>query len=225
MRRTTVRELGDELRGLTGAGGSTDAVVPPLVFVTVNAFGGLQPAIYAGGGVAVVLVAARLLRRRPLRYALSGVVGTALALWLTARSGRAESYFLPGIVSGTVVTMATLASIAARRPLVAWTSWVTRGWPIEWYWHPRVRPAYTLTSWLWAAFFGVRTGVQAWLFSRGDVTTLGIVRVVTGWPGLLTLLVATYLVGRSRLAALAGPSVEEFTAAKPPPWQGQQRGF
>ena len=202
-----------------------DGIISPLVFVAVDAVAGLRAATSAGLVVAGIIVVVRIATGRPLRFALSGVFGTGIAIAVAARSGRAEVYFLPGIITGAVTTAAIVVSIALRRPFVAYASWATRGWPLGWFWHDRVRPAYTLVSWLWAGFFGVRTAIQAWLYVRGEVTALGVVRVATGWPGLLALLVVTYVVGRRRLEMLGGPSVEEFEAMSPPPWSVQPHGF
>lgn len=226
MTDSTGRQLFDEVRGLlSGRAGVADGILSPLVFVVVNALVGLQPAVYAGMAVAFGIVLVRLATGRPLRYAMSGLFGTGIAIAVSARSGRAEAYFLPGIVTGAGTTVALLISVLVRRPLVAYVSWATRGWPLGWYWHERVRPAYGLVTWIWFAFFGVRTGVQTWLYLDGDVTTLGAVRIATGWPGLLALLAVTYLVGRRRLESLRGPSVEEFEEQAPPPWSVQAHGF
>lgn len=223
---STGRQLIDEARSLlAGRAGVADSVLSPIVFVAVNAVFGLQPAIWASIITAVGIVVVRLATGRPLRFAMSGLLGTAIAIAITARSGRAETYFLPGIISGAATTAALAISLVFKRPLVAYISWATRGWPLGWYWHDRVRPAYTLVTWIWIAFFGLRTAVQAALYLDGNVGTLGVVRVVTGWPGLVALLVATYVVGRKRLERLQGPSVEEFEAQAPPPWSVQPHGF
>lgn len=219
-------EIYEEARALVfGTVPVADGVLPPLVFVAFNAIWGVVPAAIAGIGAALAIVAWRLVRGRPLRFALAGLFGTGLAVALAVRSGSARDYFVPGLLSGAGTTILIVASIAWRRPLVAWTSWLTRGWPIGWYWHPRVRPAYGRASWLWAGFFAVRTSAQGWLYLAGEDTALGLVRVVTGWPGLLVLLALTYYLGRRWLVALEGPSVEEYEDGSDPPWAGQQRGF
>jgi hypothetical protein len=215
-----------ELRGLvSGRTGVVDGVIPPVVFVAVDAVSGVRPAAVAGLLTAAAIAVLRLAQRRPLRYALSGVATTLLATWLALRSGRAETYFLPGIVSGALTTLGILVSLVARRPLVAWTSWVARSWPLEWYWHPRVLPAYMLVTWLWAGFFATRTGMQWWLFARGNTALLAGFKLATGWPGLVALLAATYLLGRRKLVALKGPSVAQFETQAPPPWTPQPHGF
>lgn len=197
----------------------------PIVFVVVNETAGVQTASVAGLAVAAFIVLARLVAGRPLRYAVSGLFGTGIAIAVSARTGRAEAYFLPGIVSGGITTVALVTSIPLRRPLVALVSWATRGWPWGWYRHDRVRPAYTTVTWVWAGFFAVRTAVQLALYRAGETTTLGVVKVVTGWPGLAALLAISYVIGRRRLEALRGPSVEEFEAQSPPPWHSQPHGF
>lgn len=224
--RTTITEIRGEARELVfGRVPVADGVLPPLVFVGFNAIWGVIPAAIAGTGSALLIVVWRLSRGRPLRFALAGLVGTGLAVALALRSGSARDYFLPGLLGGVATTILIAVSIAWRRPLVAWTSWLTRGWPMDWYWHPNVRPAYSRASWLWAGFFAVRTSAQGWLYLTGQETALGLVRLIAGWPGLLALLAVTYYLGRRWLIGLEGPSVEEFENRSGPPWTGQQRGF
>lgn len=208
-----------------GRSGIADGIVPPLLFVAVNAVAGVVAGAVAGLGAAAAIILWRLARGRPLRFAIAGAGGTLLAVAFSLRTGEAEDFFLPGIITGAGTVALVVVSILVRRPFVAFTSWIARGWPLDWYWHPRVRPAYSRASWLWAGFFAIRTLVQWQLYAGGDSTLLGIVRVASGWPALILLLAATYLLGRRWLTRLRGPSVEEFEAGDDPPWEGQQRGF
>ena len=228
--KTSSRGLKGEVLGelsqlLGGRVNIADGILPPLVFVAIDAWLGLGPAAIAGIGSAMTIVLWRIIRGRPLRFALAGLGGTLIAVLVALRSDSSSGYFLPGLISGTVTTAAIVTSNLAKKPFVAWTSWLMRGWPIDWYWHPRVRPAYIWASWIWALFFATRTGTQWWLFAQDATTALGVARVITGWPALLLLLIATYVLGRRWLGQLAGPSVTEFEAGKPPPWQGQPTGF
>ncbi len=221
-----VSEIRSELRELiSGRVGIADGVLPPLLFVLLNNIWGVGWAATAGIGSAVAITIWRLGRGKPTRFAVAGLLGTAIAALLALRSGQAEDYFLPGIISGAMTTLALVVSVPVKRPLVAFTSWITRGWPLDWYWHDQVRPAYSLTTLIWAAFFGARTFVQWRLFVDGQVEWLGVVRVALGWPALLALLVATYVLGRRWIEDLEGPSVAEFIQDAPPPWEGQDRGF
>lgn len=223
---SVIDEIRQELREVVfGRVGIADGVIPPLLFVASNALWGVVAASVVGLGSAIGITLWRLLRGRRIRFAMAGLLGTAVAVAFALFSRSAEGFFLPGIVTGTGTTILILVSIGVRRPFVAWTSALTRGWPLRWYWHPQVRPAYARTSWLWAVFFASRTIIQGWLYGDEETATLAVVRVVTGWPALLVLLIATYVLGRRWLTRLGGPSVEEFAAGENPPWKGQQRGF
>jgi len=116
-------------------------------------------------------------------------------------------------------------SVLARRPLVAWTSYLARRWPLDWYWHPRVRPAYSEVTLAWAVFFAMRLLLQLLLFQGERASTLAAINFVAGWPATIVLLAVSYLYGTWRLQNLRGPSVEEFQAGAEPPWTGQRRGF
>ncbi len=205
--------------------GLLDTVIAPVTFVAVNAWAGVRPAAYTALATALVTIGYRLVRHTSPRHAVSGILATGLAIVLALRSGEARDYFLPGIVIGVFTAAMILVSIGLRRPFVAWVSWATRQWPLEWYWHPRVRPAYTVTSWIWFGFFAIRSTVQWWLYSTGQTTRLGLVRIATGWPGLVALAAVTYLIGRRRLERLEGPSVEQFIDDHSPPWTPQPQGF
>ena len=202
-----------------------DSLLPPLAFILLNAISDVGMALIGSLGIAIVIGAYRLVRRQPWSYALGGVGGVVLAGLIVRFVGGAEGFFLPGIITGALTALLCLASILIKRPLVAWSSYITRKWPLEWYWHPKVRPAYSEVTLAWAVFFTLRTLLQFELFQRQAAGVLGVVQLLTGWPALILLLVASYLYGIWRLQNLTGPSVEEFKSGSEPPWQGQMRGF
>ncbi len=221
-----LRELYEELRTvLAGRGAWLDSILPPVLFILGINLTGTALALGIALSVAALFTVARLARGQPLRYALSGLGGVLLAAALARLLGRAEGFFLPGIISGSAIAGLALLSIFTRRPLVAWTSHLTRRWPRDWYWHPKVRPAYTEVTWLWVVYFGLRLLLQLRLFQNQAAALLGVINLLTGWPGTIALLIVSYLYGVWRLQGLGGPSVEEFKAGTPPPWLGQTRGF
>jgi hypothetical protein len=222
----TRTEIIEELRSvLSGPRPLADALLSPLVFVTTYAIAGVTAAaiLAVASGVTIALI--RLLKGNPVRFAVAGLAGTVAAASFAIWSGSAEAFFVPGIVSGFLTAFIALISIMARKPMVAWTSMLVRRWPAGWYWHVRVRPAYTEVTWVWLAFFAGRAALQWNLAAQGDVTALAGVRLIGGWPALIVLLVATYVYGTARLARLGGPSVDEFRAGAVAPWTGQKRGF
>ena len=221
-----VREILEELRVvLAGRSNFLDSLLPPISFVLLNAIWGVQVAIWASLGLAVIIAVSRLLRRQSLLYALGGAGGVALAAAVAYLLGRAEGFFLPTIISGAITVLLCLVSALVGRPIVAFTSFVARRWPLNWYWHPKVRPAYSEVTWMWVAFFGLRLLLQFNLFQEEAASLLGVVQFLTGWPATILLLIASYLYGTWRLRNLGGPGVEEFKSGAEPPWEGQQRGF
>jgi hypothetical protein len=221
-----VREILEELRMvLAGRSSFIDSLLPPLLFVILNALWGVQVASGASLALAVVIAVYRLLRRQSLLYALGGAGGVAVAALIAHLLGRAEGFFLPTIISGAFTLLLCLVSVIVGRPIVALTSFVARRWPLNWYWQPKVRPAYSEVTWMWVVFFGLRLLLQFNLFQEEAASLLGIVQFLTGWPATIILLIASYLYGTWRLRNLGGPSVEEFKSGAEPPWEGQQRGF
>ena len=221
-----MREILEELRMvLAGRTKILDSILPPLFFVLLNAIWDMQVAIWASLGLAVVIAIYRLFKRQSLLYALGGAGGVALASAVAYLLGRAEGFFLPTIVSGAATVLLCLVSVIVGRPIVAFTSFIARRWPLNWYWHPQVRPAYSEVTWMWVLFFGLRLLFQFNLFQKEAANLLGIVQLLTGWPATIILLIVSYLYGTWRLRNLGGPSVEEFKSGTEPPWEGQQRGF
>lgn len=219
------RELLEEFRAVLGNVGLLDTVVPPILFLLLNGLAGFTAAMFGALGLSVLITILRLRRKQSLLYALAGMGSVGLAILMAYLFGSSEGYFLPGIVNGGLTVALTLVSLVIRKPIVAWTSYITRRWPLEWYWHERVRPAYTEVTVIWLAFFAIRLFWQVTLFQGHNVGQLALVNTLSGWPATIVLLIASYLYGVWRLGRLNGPSVEEFRHNVPPPWQSQRRGF
>jgi len=219
------RELLEELRSVTNGVGLLDTILPPVLFLLLNGLAGFQAAMYGAIGTALMIAILRLRRKQSLMYAIAGMGSVALAIALALLLGRSEGYFLPGIVNGGITIALALVSLLIRKPMVAWTSYLARRWPLEWYWHTQVRPAYTEVTLIWTLFFVLRLWWQVALFQGQNTSQLALVNALTGWPATVVLLIISYLYGTWRLGQLQGPSVEEFRAGVPAPWQGQRRGF
>lgn len=226
MKTGKLREIMEEFRTVfAGRSNLADSIVPPIIFLIINALLGFEYAMWGSLVVALFITVLRLGRRQPLIYAFGGFGGVALAILIAKWLDRAEGYFLPGIVTGVLTVIACLVSTIAGRPIVAWTSYLARRWPLDWYWHPKVRPAYSEVALAWAFFFAVRLLLQLSFFQGEAAEFLAVINVVTGWPATIALLVISYLYGTWRLQHLGGPSVEEFRQGAEPPWIGQRRGF
>jgi hypothetical protein len=220
------REVVEEFRTVAfGRGAMLDAILPGLAFLLTNALRDSRAAMLAAVLMAGALTGLRAARRQPLTYALLGLGAAALAFLVAQATQRAEVFFLPDLITNAALFAASLASIVLKRPLVAWTSLLARRWPRGWYWHPRIRPAYTEVTLAWALFFLLQGTLQWAAFQQHDPALQAAVGLISGWPATVALLIPTYVYGTWRLARLAGPSVAEFRAQTLPPWTGQRRGF
>lgn len=194
----------------------TDTVVPTVLFAVLAATQTLGTAAVGALGWCALVIVVRLLRRDELLYAFSGlggvVIGVALALW----TDDAETFFLPGILGNAATATVCLVSVLVRRPALAYASAALTRWPLGWYLHDRVRPAYSEVTWLWVAYYGGKAGWQAWLVQRDDLAALATVRILTGWPTLIGLVALTYAYLAWRLPQLGGPSVGEWEAETAP---------
>ncbi len=221
-----MNELLQELRTVfSGRSNTLDTIIPPLLYVLVNMLAGPLPAVLSAVGLAAILTVLRLVRKQSWWYAFSGLVLTLLAAGLAWFTQNAASFFLPDLITSGALLAAALLSIWLKKPLAAWSSHLTRGWPKEWYWLPNIRPAYTEVTWMWAAFIAARLIAEYLLYQQGNVSLLGLANVLLGWPVTIVVLVMSYLYGIWRLTKLGGPSVEEFLSHQPAPWKGQKKGF
>ncbi len=200
-------------------------MLPPLIFVVINAIWGLVPAVIAAFSLGLILGLNRLIRKQPWQYALGGLLGVGLAAGLALLTRNASSYFIPAMISSGILVIAAVTTNLIGKPLAAWASHLSRGWPLEWFWRKDVKPAYRDVTWFWSAFFTLRLAIQIYLYLENDTGTLGWVNTLLGWPVTIAILVLSYIYGIWRLRRLGGPGVEEFEAKKEPPWQGQTRGF
>jgi hypothetical protein len=224
---TKFADIRDELKTVFAGrgGGILDAVLPLIVFLLVTRFSHLEAGIWSAAGVGLLFFVIRLYRGQKIAYALVGLGGVGLAAAASYLTGGEEGFFLPGLFGGVLTVAALLVSAVFKKPLAAYSSHLTRNWPLDWYWHSRVLPAYTQVTLIWAFGFGIRTAIEIWLYIAGRTISLGLIRTLMGWPYTILILILSYFYGIWQLKRLEGPSVDEFTAGAEEPWEGQKRGF
>jgi hypothetical protein len=190
------------LEQLGGIRGLVASVVPVVVFVAVNPFAGLQPAIWASVGVALAVGVWRLVRREALQPAVSGILGVGLCAFIAYRTGEARDFFLYGIWFSLVAGLALVLSVLLRRPLVGvlWSalSGSERGGRTS----RRVRLGFDLATVVWAVVLLSRFVVQRYLYDEHQTDLLGIARLVMGLP--LTVVAALVTIWAIRRAMRAG---------------------
>ena len=164
--------------------GIAETAVPAIAFVVAYTISGsdTNTAAAVAVGLAVVLAVARLVRRESPRHALSGLIGVGFAAFIATRSGKAEDFFLPGLLFNAAYASALLISIAVRWPLIGVIVTKLDGEDNSWRDDPRRVRAYRLATWLWVGLFSLRLLVQLPLYLAQEVVALGIARTAMGLP-------------------------------------------
>jgi hypothetical protein len=186
------------LKALGGTRGLLDSGLPALIFLVVfTSTHKLNGAIYGALIMAAVLALIRIVRKDTLQHALSGLIGVAVAAIFSRSTGRAQDFYLPGliinVVYGTVYAVANLAGW----PLLGLVLGPITGEGTQWRTNRRRKSAYIRAGWIWVLLFGSRLAVQYPLYRAGAVTQLGIARVLMGWPLFLLAGWLTYLILRA----------------------------
>jgi hypothetical protein len=172
------------VESIGGWRGLVDSGLPVVVFVAVNAFAGLQAAIWAAIGVGVALFALRLVRRQTVQQALSGFFGILVAAFIANRTGEAKGFFLLGIWASFVYAGVFLVSVLARWPLVGviWEYVDGRGMGTAWRKDRPLMRVYTWCTLVWVLVFLARGLVQRYLYDQDLTGWLAVARLAMGYP-------------------------------------------
>lgn len=162
--------------------GVFDAVGPNVVFLVVYLLtDDLVMATSAALALAVLLVAARRIARRPVAPAVGGTILVALSGLMALMGGDGGDVFLPDLIQTTVFSAILFGSIVIRRPLVG----LLLGPVVSgrtWRSSRVLLTGYDWATALMAAAAAVRTLSKLPFYFADDVVALGVVDLVTGVP-------------------------------------------
>jgi hypothetical protein len=206
-------------------GKTLDTLLPPIVFLlTLNLFN-LNIAIIVSVMLSILLWIYRMIKRDNQKYAIFGLLAVIIASLFAVLNNNPRTYFLPDLLGSGLVLLITIYSLIINKPLAAYVSHFTRGWPLAWFWRKDILPAYREVTWFWLFYFMVRTSVETVLFLSDSIEQLVWFNTIIGFPLLIAILTISYIYGMWRLHQLKGPGVDEFIEEKEPPYRGQTRGF
>jgi len=197
--KTAARPAPTTLAEATGGPlGMLETAVPAVAFVVTYTFSGSNTNLSAAVavGLALVLTVARLIRRESPQQALSGLIGVGFAAFIATRSGKAENFFLPGLLLNAVNVTALVISILVRWPLIGVIVTKLDGEDSGWREDPMRLRAFRRATWLWAGLFSMRLLVQLPLYLAGAVVALGVARTAMGLPIFILGLWITWLLVR-----------------------------
>ncbi len=189
-----------------------DTSLPTVAFLTAYVITGsqLQPSLIAAVAAGVAVAGWRAVRRESVRHILTGFLGVAIAAWLANRTGRAEDFFLPGLLLNLAYGAAFAVSALIRQPLVGVGIRVMTADGGAWRDFEPLRRAAYLATWMWASLFAVRVAVQVPLYLLGAVAVLGAAKLALGFP--------LFLLGAFLTHRLLSPPLtrrREMTEAEP----------
>jgi hypothetical protein len=178
---------------LGGVRGLVESSLPVLAFVFFNVVLSSvfdfdkRTALYwaIGGSVAsaVGIGVFRLARREPVRHAVNGLFGIAIGAYLAWRTGKAENFYLPGILITFAQAALFLISAAVRKPLIgyAWGIMANKGQQ-DWFGNAKLFRTFQWLTMVWVVSLCLRAGVQLYLWTQHEANALGIVRILISWP-------------------------------------------
>jgi hypothetical protein len=181
-------------RALGGWRGLFDSGVPTVAFLTVYVLNGgeLGPALISALVLGVVVAVWRILRKEPLQQVATGIVGLFIAAGFAQWTGRAEDFFLPGLLTNIAYGSAFLVSIVIGWPLIGVAMGFLTSEGTSWRKDRQRRRLYTAATWIWVGLFSLRVAVQGPLYLAGEIAALGTVKIVMGWPMFLACAYFTY---------------------------------
>lgn len=185
MRQSTAQEF-SWTDALGGTRGVIETTAPGLLFVIVYvATHAILPTLIAASSVALIACLTRLVQRQGVGQALSGFFGVAIGVLFAAATGRGENYFVWGILTNAVMSLAFAVSVLIRRGVVGCLYATLAGLPTGWRGdlaHVELRRRCNLLTWMWTGLFALRVAVQAPLWAAGEVAALGIAKLALGLP-------------------------------------------
>ena len=179
-------------QAIGGWRGMVDSGLPAAVFVIAYLVSSqqLRPSVIAALVTGAVIAVVRLARRESLQQVVAGFFGVAISAFVATRTGKAENYFLIGILINVGYMLAYAISCLVRWPLLGVVVGYVRGDATGWRQDPRQYRAYATASWIWVAMFGLRLVIQLPMYFAGAVGMLGVAKLALGWP---LFLLAAYL--------------------------------
>jgi hypothetical protein len=180
--------------------GVAESAAPAAAFVATYTATGqdTQAAVIAAMALGVIFAVARIARGQTLQYALAGLGGLALSAYVVSRTGKAEDFFLPGLLANAAYALAYTISILVRWPLLGVIVAALRGGDMSWRKDPVQVKAYSRASWVWVALFSLRLTVQLPLYLASALTALGVARIAMGIPLFAVGIWLSWLILRPR---------------------------
>ena len=219
-----IREVYEEFI-LVFKGKTLDTLIPPIVFLIFLNLYTLNTALIVSFLLSLIILIYRMIKKEKQTYAFFGIIAVGIASIFSYLGNNPSTYFIPDILGSALSLVLAIISLIIKKPLAAYASHFTRGWPLSWFWRKDVLPAYMEVTILWSLYFLLRTTIEISFYANNDVQNFVWFNTLIVFPLLIGILTVSYLYGIWRLRKLKGPGVDEHIENKEPPYKGQTRGF
>ncbi|MCX5212878.1 DUF3159 domain-containing protein [Kitasatospora sp. NBC_00240] len=189
------REAADTvMQAFGGVRGMIDMTLPGLVFIiTFNITHQVSTAAWAALGLSALFVVVRLFKRETIQHAFSGVFGVAIGAWISMKTGKAENFYLPGLLWSVGYCLGLAVSALVRWPLIGVMLGPVTGEMFTWRTqNPGRLAAYIKATWAWVVIMGIKPVILFPLYFTGNVNLLGWLKVALGIPPMLLAMYITW---------------------------------
>lgn len=183
---------------LGGVRGMVESGIPVIVFVLINIFWSLNPALIGAVALALAIAGYRLWRKQSVRHAMNGILGVAVGAFIAWRTGDAKDFYLPTIWINLAYGVALVGSVVAGRPLAGWLwSVVADKGGTRWYREEGLRRTFAWLTVVWSVVFLAKFAGYLWVYYDSGMTEntrnaiLGAMKIALGAPPYALLLALT----------------------------------
>jgi len=182
-----------------GIQGILESVLPGFLFVVVFSLNrNAEAAVAVSAITGVLFIVARIVMKKPLAQAISGLFGIGIAAFLALREGgQGRDYFITGFITNLTYLIPLLISVLVRWPLIGLIAGFLLGEKTAWRKNKTEMRIFTAATLLWVGIFGARLLVQWPLYLAEQPCGTGAARLVMGLPLYAAGLWITWLMLRS----------------------------
>ncbi|HMS73489.1 MAG TPA: DUF3159 domain-containing protein, partial [Baekduia sp.] len=172
------------IESVGGPLGMAESAVPTVAFVIAYTASGqnLNLSAAIALGIAAIVAAVRLARHESPRQALFGLAGVAIAAFFATKTGKAENFYVPGLLLNAGYALAMGISVAVGWPAVGVVAGQMDGTGNDFREDPARRALVNRVTLMWMGMFLLRLAVQIPLYLAGSVVALGVARTAMGIP-------------------------------------------
>ncbi len=187
------------LTSMGGVQGILESVLPGFLFVIFFSFSrNAQLAVVVSAITGVLFVIARIVARKPLAQAISGLIGIGIAAFLALREGGSgRDYFITGFITNLTYLVPLLFSVLVRWPLIGLIAGLLLGEKTAWRKNKSEMRIFMAATLLWVGIFAARLLVQWPLYLANNLEALGTAKLIMGLPLYAAGLWVTWLMLRS----------------------------